>query len=143
VRLRRGALLRVRYVAQSALEVRTGQVAALGALFDAASAAGADDVEGASFSFADPSSGAVEATRAALADARRRAEDAAAQTGQRITGVQSVDLDPPAAVPLGSDESGSSGGGAQRDEVTAETTVIPPRHDFSARVRVVYTIAPA
>ena len=64
------------------------------ALIDAVAAAGADAIGDPEFGFADPSAGRTLATRAALADARRRADDAAAVAGLRITGVRSVNLDP-------------------------------------------------
>ena len=66
----------------------------VGALIDAASEAGAEDIEGPEFGFCDPSRGACSRPRAAIADARKRADDAAAQTGLRIIGVRSVVLAP-------------------------------------------------
>ena len=69
-------------------------VAKLAPLLDAVASAGADAVGEPDFGFADPSAGRLLATRAALADARRRADDAAAVVGMRITGVRTVSLDP-------------------------------------------------
>lgn len=82
----------------------------------------------------DPSRGTMLATRAALADARRRADDAAARLGLRITGIRSVDL-----APLQSgayEESAGSGAGG-----SSPTRISPGRQEFSATVRVVYTVA--
>ena len=141
VRARRGRPGRTRFHASSRLVVTTRDVPRLGALIDSVADAGADEVFGPDFSFQDPTMGDVLATRAAIADARRRADDAAAQIGQRVTGVQSVDLAPFTAG--GGDE--DSGGGSD-DSASGDgggTRVSPGLEEFVALVRVVYTIAPA
>jgi uncharacterized protein len=132
---------RVRYVAFQELRVRVRDVKSLGAMLDSVANAGADDISAPDFGFADPSQGRLLATRAALADARKRAEDAAAQTGLRITGVRTVDVDPQTE-PLfgGEDDSGSSG---SANKSPSRTQVEPGTQDFEARVRVIYTAAPA
>jgi uncharacterized protein len=143
IRARRGRPGRTRYHASSRLVVTTRDVPRVGALIDSVADAGADEVFGPEFSFQDPTMGDVLATRAAIADARRRADDAAAQIGQRVTGVQSVDLAPftdgggPERASGGSDDSDSGGGGE------GATRVLPGLEEFVALVRVVYTIAPA
>jgi uncharacterized protein YggE len=126
-----------RYLAQQALQVRERNVAGLGALLDAVADAGADAVGDPDFGFADPSVGRLLATRAALADARRRAEDAAAQQGLRITGVRSIDLDPSSEE--GFDEPSSGAGSAPAK--SPPTHVSPGTQEFSEHVRVVYTAA--
>src|SRR4051812_9045238 len=128
-----------RYLVQQALQVRARNVARLGALLDAVADAGADGVGDPDFGFADPSAGRLLATRAALADARRRADDAAAQQGLRITGVRSIDLDPTSD---GGFE-GTSGGGSAKAPAPASTHVSPGTQEFSEQVRVIYTAAPA
>ena len=142
VRARRGRAARTRFRASSRLVVTTRDVPRIGALIDSVADAGADEVFGPEFSFQDPTMGDVLATRAAIADARRRADDAAAQIGQRVTGVQSVDLAPftaggPDRASGGSDDDGGAGGGSEG------TRVSPGLEEFVALVRVVYTIAPA
>jgi uncharacterized protein YggE len=126
-----------RYLAEQALQVRERNVARLGALLDAVADAGADAVGDPDFGFADPSAGRLLATRAALADARRRADDAAAQQGLRITGVRSIDLDPSSDDGAGF-EKASGGSGAN---APASTHVSPGTQEFSEHVRVVYTAA--
>ena len=119
--------------------MRVHDVKSLGATLDAVANAGADSVEAPDFGFADPSQGRLLATRAALADARKRADDAADQTGIRITGVRSVDLDP------SSDQSFSdsaSSGGSEKAPANEPTQVSPGTQEFDANVRVVYTAAP-
>jgi uncharacterized protein len=131
---------RVRYTAAQELRIRVRDVKTLGTLLDAVANAGADDVGGPDFGFADSSEGRLLATRAALADARRRAEDAAAQTGLRITGVRTVDVDPQTE-PLdsGGDDQSASGEASPM----GRTRVEPGTQEFAARVRVTYTAAPA
>jgi len=141
VRARRGRPARTRYFASSQLVVLSRDIRGLGRLIDAAADAGAD-VFGPEWGFTDPSEGQVLATREALADARRRADDAAAQLGLRVTGVQSVDLAPRLGDSGGGDDSGASGGGV--DEAAEDgTRVLPGEEEFLAIVKVVYTVAPA
>jgi uncharacterized protein len=131
-----------RYSARQYLQFRVRDIKKLGPLLDAVADAGPENVEGPEFGFADPSAGRLLATRAALADARRRADDAAAATGLRITGVRSVVLAPD------SDEDNccedSSSGGSQKAAAPlsgGSTTISPGSQQFSERVRVVYTAA--
>jgi uncharacterized protein len=131
---------RVRYTATQTLTIRSRDVKHLGALLDAVANAGADSLEAPDFGFADPSHGQQLAEQAALADARKRADAAAAQTGLRITGVRSVDLDPQSGE-FSPQSSNASGGSAVR--APQPTRVEPGTQDFSATVRVVYTATPA
>jgi uncharacterized protein YggE len=128
---------RVRYTAAQSLRVRARDVKTLGALIDAVAGAGADQISSPDFGFADPSQGRLLATRAALTDARRRADDAAAQSGLRITGVRTVDLDPQTEAVSPAASGGGSSGAAK-----TPTRVEPGTQDFDARVRVTYTAAP-
>jgi uncharacterized protein YggE len=140
---RKGRPARIRYSARQYLQLRMRNVAKLGELLDAVSDAGADQVEAPDFGFADPSQGRLLATRAALADARRRADDAAATQGLKITGVRSIVLAPD------SDEEGidflsgggNDSGGSQR-AASAPTSIAPGTQQFAEQVRVVYTAAP-
>ena len=134
---RAGRRPRIRYRETVELRLRVRAVARLGALIDAATRAGADDIGGPLFTFADPSRGQMLAARAALADARRRADDAAARIGHRITGILAVDLAPGTEPFVGGEE--VAGGGAQRDD---QTSVLPGEQEVLARVRVVFLIAP-
>lgn len=131
---------RVRYTATQTLTIRSRDVKHLGALLDAVANAGADSVEAPDFGFADPSQGQQLAERAALADARKRADAAAAQTGLKITGVRSVDLDPQSG---GFEPQTSGSSGASSEKAPRPTRIEPGTQDFSATVRVVYTAAPA
>jgi uncharacterized protein len=132
---------RVRYHAQQSLRITARSIPGLGALLDAVATAGADEVSDPDFGFADPSQGRLLATRTALADARRRADDAAAQTGMRITGVRSIVLDP-------EDSAGASGGGSADSAAPTTKTAVPTHVDpgteeFDEQVQVIYTAAAA
>jgi uncharacterized protein len=138
-RARRGGPVQIRFRASSQLTVLSRDIPGLGRLIDAIADTGAD-VFGPEFGFTDPSQGDILATRAALADARRRADDAAAQLGQRVTGIQSVDLAPGLGAGFGGDDSGERASGGAGDD---STRVLPGLEQFTAVVKVVYTVAPA
>src|SRR3954470_22414521 len=126
---------RIRYAAAQELRIRVRDVKTLGAMLDAVANAGADAVEAPDFGFADPSQGRLLATRAALADARKRAEDAAVQTGMRITGVRTVDVDPQTEPEF---DSGNAGGEGDRAAAQRPSTKVEPgTQEFEARVRVI------
>ena len=135
-RARRGRPARVRFRASADLVVLSRDVPGLGRLIDEVADTGVD-VFGPEFGFSDPSQGSILATRAALADARRRADDAAAQLGRRVTGIHSVDLAPGLGGGFGGDDSDSGGGSGESIDV------LPGEREFVAVVRVVYTTAPA
>ena len=138
VRTGRPRRVRVRFRAETALAVRTDQVRRLGPLFDAVTGAGAD-VSGPDFTFADPSAGRAQAARAALADARRRADDAAAQLGLRVGSVLAVDLDPQEGDSFPT--AGSGGGQGGSDDAEGGTRILPGVREVIARVRVTYALA--
>jgi uncharacterized protein YggE len=132
---------KVRFSATNSITVRLTNVAKVGPVIDAVTKAGADSIDGPSFSFQDPSTGKAEATRAALADARRRADDAAAAVGQHVTGIRSIVIDPAS--------SPASATGASLDKASSPaftgaepTQVSPGRQEVTVTVEVVYTIAP-
>ncbi len=110
---RRGHRRRFRFVASASLTVNTKRVELLSRIFAAASQAGADSFDGPSYTVSDPSAGKLAAEAAAVRDARRRADSAAAAAGVRVTGVQSIDLDP------SSPSSTSPAAGAPSTGVTA------------------------
>ncbi|MGI8802403.1 MAG: SIMPL domain-containing protein [Solirubrobacteraceae bacterium] len=137
---RRGHPARAFYTASNSLSVHLTRLALVGPVIDAATAAGADSIDGPSYAFANPSQGRGLATQAALADARARADAAAAATGYHVTGVQSIDIDPQAAdagpQPLASAPAAANG------KATATTPVSPGRLEVDSTVRVVYSMAP-
>ncbi len=130
------------YSARNGLDVRITDVAKVGPIVDAVTRAGADSIDGPSFQFSDPSAGRAQATRLALADARRRADDAAAAAGQRVTGIRSIVVDPDSGPvsAAGAAASTKSPGLAFTDP--QPTQVSPGRQEVSATVEVVFTIEP-
>jgi uncharacterized protein len=135
--------LRVRYVAVGALAVRVGD-GQVGRALDAAAGAGATGIDGPQFTFSQAAStqGRRDAEQAALADARARADAAAASQGQRVTGVQSIELDPGSgAQPVLAESAAGVPGPARKP--AAPTPVLPGRQTFSSTVRVVYLLQPA
>lgn len=146
-RLRRGGPLRVRYTASGAFAVRVEDTARVGRALDAVAAAGATGIDGPEFSFSQArrTEGRLAAERAALADARRRADAAAASQGQRVSGVRSIELDPVSSSPgsetqpvAAASETASSG----PQKATAPTPILPGRETFDSAVRVVYLVQP-
>ena len=128
-----------RYTATESLSI-TSTTSIVGRVIDAATRAGADSINGPDFSFSDPSAGVVAATNAALADARRRGNAAAASLGYHVTGVQSVNLNPQSNV-----VSPVSAGGAAPGTTSTPTTptnIHPGAEEVDATVAIVYTIAP-
>jgi uncharacterized protein YggE len=130
---------RVRYVASASIGVHLTDVALVGPLFDALTAAHADDVNGPSFGFSSPSAGRPDAERAALADARARADAAAATVGMRVIGVRSINLDPGATV--SPSESASSDAAVAKGGTP--TPIETGRQQVTASVAVVFLLGPA
>jgi uncharacterized protein YggE len=129
-----------RFIATESLSITT-TTAIVGHVIDVAVAAGADSINGPSFSFSDPTAGPVAATDAALTDARRRADAAAAALGYAVTGVQSVDLNPQSGIVV--PVAGSPGASkAPPPGPPTPTTIHPGTQQVDATVAVVYTIAP-
>ena len=131
---------RIRFNASNSITVRLTDVAKVGPVIDAVTKAGADEIDGPSFSFSDPSAGKALATRAALADARKRADDAAAAVGMHVTGIRSVVIDP--AGPPDS-ASGAAAMKATSPAFTGDepTQVSAGRQEVTVTVEVIYTIA--
>jgi uncharacterized protein len=125
-----------RYTATESLSI-TSTTSIVGRVIDGATRAGADSIDGPDFSFSDPSAGVVAATKAALADARRRANTAAATLGYHVTGVQSVNLNPQSTdVPPVSAAPGAT------STPTTPTNIHPGAEEVDATVAIIYTIAP-
>ncbi|MGH2891983.1 MAG: SIMPL domain-containing protein [Solirubrobacteraceae bacterium] len=109
----------------------------VGRVIDAATHAGATTINGPDFSFANPSAGEIAAQKAAITDARSQANAAAAQLGDTVTGVQSVNLDPQSGVvaPVAAPPNATAA-------PSTPTTVHPGAQEVDATVAVVFTIAP-
>jgi uncharacterized protein YggE len=134
---------KVQFNATNSISVRLTNIAKVGPVVDAVTKAGADSIDGPSFQFSDPSAGKAQATRAALIDARRRADDAAAAVGQHVTGIRSIVIDP-ASGPESASGAASNAPKASSPAFTdAEPTQVSAgRQEVSVTVEVIYTIAP-
>jgi len=145
----RGRRQRFRYAASGALTVDTKRVALLSAIFSAASHAGADSFDGPNYRVSDPAAGALAAEAAAVRNARRRADSAAAAAGVRVIGIQSIDLDPsnPNASTQLSGSSGSAPSGARpkptpgKGHAPIPTPTHPGKQEVDATVDVVFLVA--
>jgi len=127
-----------RWTASEAIDIHVTNLKVVGSVIDGGTKAGASTVNGPTFSFSDPSAGKVAATRAAIADARRRADDAAAALGYRVTGVRSVQIDPQSPVqPFARAATSAS------TAPSPPTTVHPGTQEVDAEVEIVYTISRA
>jgi uncharacterized protein YggE len=131
----------VRFNASNSISVRLTNVAKVGPVIDAVTKAGADAINGPEFSFKDPSTGKSEATRAALVDARRRADEAAAAVGMHVTGIRSIVIDP-ASPPESASGDSASQATAPAFTGAEPTQVSPGRQEVTVTVEVVFTIAP-
>jgi uncharacterized protein len=117
----------------------TSTAAIVGRVIDAATHAGATTINGPDFAFANPSAGEIAAEKAAITDARSQADAAAAQLGDTVTGVQSINLNPQSGVAApGAAQGAPSATGAP----STPTTVHPGAQEVDATVAVVFTIAP-
>ena len=116
------------YRVSNTLIVRTTDLDSVGSLIDTAAATGANRVEGVSFDKKEADGVRDEALKAAIRDAKRKAEIMAAAAGVRIGELVSV-----------AEEGG--GYGIMRDERMAagmDTTIIPGDMKFTSTVVVVY-----
>jgi len=127
------------FVSDQSLAVTIHDPARSGTVIAAATAAGADSVNGPSFSLADQSAAYRDALRSAIGDARSKADAAAEAMGVKILGTTSVS------------ENGSSGGPimyAAADSVAAGKVASTPPPvqigpvDVSAQVTVTFVYAP-
>ena len=81
------------YNASSTLAIKVTEMDKVGALIDAAFSAGANTLNGISFSASDTSEAKAEALREAVADAKNKADVLAEAPGLKITGIESLSED--------------------------------------------------
>lgn len=78
------------YNASSTLAVRVTDMESVGTMIDAAFAAGANTLNGVSFSASDTEEAKAEAMRKAVEDAKKKAEILAEASGLKITGIETI-----------------------------------------------------
>src|SRR3954469_15699722 len=141
--LRKGGRQRIRYTAKGTVTVRVLDVDVTGKLLNAATAAGANDIDGPNFDFSDPTAGQAAAEKAAVENARKRADAAAALVGQKVVGVQSLDLNPNSSAPTpDSQVAAGTTAPAPKKAAATPTPVAAGQEEFSATVTAVFLIAP-
>src|SRR4051794_26619388 len=141
--LKKGGKQRIRYTAETTVSLRVVDVDVTGKLLNAATAAGASSIDGPNFDFSDPTAGRAAAEKAAVENARKRADAAAALVGQKVVGVQSLDLNPNSSTPTpDSQVAAGSGPAPQKSTTPAPTPVAAGQEEFNASVTAVFLIAP-
>jgi uncharacterized protein YggE len=140
--LHKGGRQRIRYTASGTVTVRVLDVDVVGKLLNAATAAGANGIDGPNFDFSDPTAGRAAAEKAAVENARKRADAAAALVGQKVVGVQSLDLNPSSSEPTPDQESAAGTSAPKQSPAPAPTPVSAGQEEFSATVTAVFLIAP-
>jgi uncharacterized protein YggE len=116
--------------------VVVGDVSAVGRIFDAALEAGANTVEGLTYTLKDPETAQRQALKAASAKARARATAMAEGQGLHVGDVLSVVEGAPVERP----ELAMLSGPVYRDTGNVPTQVLPGTIDVSATVTVVYAL---
>jgi uncharacterized protein YggE len=121
------------YVVSHQTTIRIDNVTKVGAVLDAAVAAGANNSWGVSFGLQDESAARSQALQSAVADARKRANAIASALGVTITGVSSAGeasytVTPPVPIAAAPSASGAT-----------STPVQPGQLTVTADVNVVYT----
>ncbi|GAC1470547.1 MAG: SIMPL domain-containing protein [Chloroflexota bacterium] len=126
---------RDQYIAGHELNVRVDDINKVGAVLDAAVGAGANSSWGVGFGLKDPSAAQANALKAAIANARARADAMAGALNVTITGVASATDGSYSSPPI------AYGAGAARAP-SAGTTVQPGQLTLTADVNVTYAISP-
>jgi len=121
------------YQASLSVSVKVRDIAKLGEVISAANAAGANSINGPSFTVADPAPARAEAIDEAVADARKGAEAMAEAAGKSVGDVLSMSSSDAGVVPMA--YAVSDAGGAARD-----VPIEPGQLDISANVVVVFEL---
>ena len=130
---------RRRWSAQESIGIHITNVKLVGPVIDTSTHDGASDVGGPSFSFSNPSAGTAAAEQAAIADAQAQANSAAAAVGYKVTGVQSIDLNPQSGPVVTAGASAP----VKAKAPSTPTSINPGTQEVDAQVAIVFTIAPA
>jgi uncharacterized protein len=125
--------------ASNLVNITVRDISAVGDVVDAATAAGATNINGITFRVDDPTAGEAQAREAAVADARAKADQLAAAAGVTITGVLTMSESggqEPQPIYMQSDTMAMAAGAADM----AKTPVQPGQVELSITVYVQYTI---
>lgn len=128
------------YQASNIVSIEVARLERIGDVIDAAIGAGANQLQGISFSTSDDAGARADAMRLAVANARLQAESIAEALGMRVDGVREVvaggyDIRPPR--PYYAEQ------GQRMAMDMASTPVQPGEVEISASVSITYELAPA
>jgi uncharacterized protein YggE len=126
------------YIASNTVTVKVRDVSRAGAVIDAAVAAGASNVYGPNLVRSDRQSVARNALRAAIADARAKAQVIAAASGSSLGRVVSV-VEQGAVPPTGGGAGGPAGGTGGGGAPAVPTPVQPGEQEINATVSVTFS----
>lgn len=124
---------RTGYEVSNRLAIIVDQIDRVAPVIDGAIGAGATTLDGLEFRLSDPAPAQAEALRAAVADARAKAEVVAGTLGGRVGEVLSVDESPPPRGP-------GPLMAAKMDLAASATPIEPGRSEVAATVRVVFAL---
>ena len=125
--------------ASNLVDITVRDITTVGDVVDAATAAGATNVNGITFRVEDPTAAEAEARTAAVADAKAKAEQLAADAGVTITGVINIS-ESGGQTPQPLYFEGDTTGGNERLAAIAETPVLPGQVELSISVFIQYEI---
>ena len=128
------------YQVSTSLSITVRDITKVGTLLDTVVTAGANQVLGVSFSVADPSAPASQARKAAVEDARAKADELAQAAGLVVTGVISIQ-ETSAPTPKSQDFAASSMGAAP--SASREVAISPGTTDLEVDVQIVFEVTPA
>lgn len=124
------------YEASSTLSIRVRDMKSVGTVIDTAFSAGANTLDGISFSASDQTEAKAESLRMAVADARARAEVMAEAAGLKITGMETISDE---GVFSYNSDTRNVFASAKTEDSAAGTVVQAAKIEVSAQVSIVFT----
>jgi hypothetical protein len=124
------------YRVSSSVQVQIRNLTAAGSIIDAAVAAGANRVDGISFTVADQTPLKDQARALALANARQKADQLASLAGMRVAGVKAIAESDATSTPVRTDRTAAAAPAA----TTAPPPVEPGEQEVRTQVSVTYII---
>lgn len=130
------------YQVDTVLSVTVRDITKVGTLLDAVVSAGANQVLGVSFSVADPAKPTSEARKAAVDDARAKADELAQASGVVVTGVLSIQ-ETLAPMPKPQDFGAAASAPSDSSGVARQVSISPGSSDLEVDVQIVFEVSAA
>jgi len=130
------------YQVDTVLSVTVRDITKVGTLLDAVVSAGANQVLGVSFSVADPAKPTSEARKAAVDDARAKADELAQASGVVVTGVLSIQ-ETSAPMPKAQDFGAAASAPSDSSGVARQVSISPGSSDLEVDVQIVFEVSAA